>query len=178
LSFFVWLEGTALSEWIRGTPSLWGFPFILYLHTLGLAMIAGLSTAVALGLIAMPIQVQRSPLFHLFPLMWIGLAVNAVSGSLLLIAYPAKALTNPVFYIKIAAIVIAVSIVQWLQRQLTGQSAARLVEQGGTAAWTANPGLLKRAAWTLIGLWVVATMTGRFLAYTHSILLASMGDFR
>jgi hypothetical protein len=178
LSFFVWLEGTALSEWIRGTPSLWGFPFILYLHTLGLALLAGLSTAVALGIVAMPARVRRSPLVHLFPLMWIGLAVNAVSGLLLLIAYPAKALTNPVFYIKITAIVIAVGIVQWLQRQLSGRSALGFVGTDGDAAMTADSGRLKQAAWTLVGLWLTATLTGRFLAYTHSILLASMGDFR
>jgi hypothetical protein len=173
----VWLEGTAPSEWIRGTPSLWGFPFILYLHTLGLALIAGLSTAVALGLLAMPARLTRSPLVQLFPLMWIGLAINAVSGLLLLIAYPAKALTNPVFYIKLAAIVVAVGIVQWLQRQLGGRSAAGAGAPGG-AAITDNPARLKRAAWTLIALWLIATLTGRFLAYTHSILLASMGDFR
>jgi len=178
LSFFVWLEGTALSEWVRGTPSLWGFPFILYLHTLGLALIAGLSTAVALGIVALPAQVKRSPLVQTFPLMWIGLAINAVSGLLLLIAYPAKALTNPVFYIKIIAIVIAVGIVQWLQQQLGGRNAVGVDAMGSDAIATADPGRLKRAAWTLIALWLVATLTGRFLAYTHSILLASMGDFR
>ena len=178
MSFFVWLEGTALSEWIRGTPSLWGFPFILYLHTLGLALIAGLSTAVALGLIAMPAQLSRSPLVQLFPLMWIGLAVNALSGLLLLIAYPAKALTNPVFYIKLVAIAVAVGIVQWLQRQLGGRQTAGVGSPGGGAAATSDLARLKRAAWTLIALWLIATLTGRFLAYTHSILLASMGNFR
>lgn len=178
MSFFVWLEGTALSEWVRGTPSLWGFPFILYLHTLGLALIAGLSSAVALGIIAMPAHVMRAPLGRLFPLMWIGLAINAVSGLLLLAAYPAKALTNPVFYIKIVAIVIAVGIVQWLQRQLSERSTAGFVGTGDVGAMTFDSGRLKRAASTLISLWIVATLTGRFLAYTHSILLASMGDFR
>jgi hypothetical protein len=178
LAFFVWLEGTALSEWVRGTPSLWGFPFILYLHTLGLALIAGLSTAVALGIIAMPAQVLRSPLVRMFPLMWIGLAINALSGLLLLAAYPAKALTNPVFYIKLIAIAIAIGIVQWLQRQLGGRRAADVVPSNAGIATAVRFEQLKKAAWTLIGLWLIATLTGRFLAYTHSILLASMGDFR
>jgi hypothetical protein len=157
---------------------LWGFPFILYLHTLGLALIAGLSTAVALGILAMPAPVKRSPLVHLFPLMWTGLAINAVSGILLLIAYPAKALTNPVFYLKIVAIVIAVGIVQWMQRQFGGRSSFGQTGASVPLAVTAGIDKLKRAAWALIGLWIIATVTGRLLAYTHSILLASMGDFR
>jgi hypothetical protein len=96
----------------------------------------------------------------------------------LLVAYPAKALTNPLFYLKLASIVVAVGIVQWLQRQLGGRPAAGVGATGGETAITVNLTRLKRAAWTLIALWLIATLTGRFLAYTHSILLASMGDFR
>ena len=35
------VEQTALSVWVRESPSLLAFPFILYLHTLGLALLAG-----------------------------------------------------------------------------------------------------------------------------------------
>ena len=189
MSFFIWLESTALSEWIRGSPSLWGFPFILYLHTLGLALIAGLSSAVALFIIALPGPPRRPPLGGLFPLMWLGLGINALSGTLLLIAYPAKALTNPVFYLKLVAIVAAVGIVQWLERKLAGLPAAtspstataaaigRSTLPGGAPAAAASVPGLRRAAWALLGLWLVATTTGRLLAYTHSILLASFAEF-
>jgi hypothetical protein len=192
LSFFIWLESTSLSEWIRGSPSLLGFPFILYLHTLGLALIAGLSSAVALFLIAAPGPRRRPPLGGLFPLMWLGLGINAVSGLLLLIAYPAKALTNPVFYLKLVAIVAAVAIVRWLERRLAGlpgadspaeaaaadvASAPRSIAAGGMPPHAASTADLKRAAWALLGLWLVATTTGRLLAYTHSILLASFAEF-
>ena len=156
MSFFVWLENTAISEWIRTSPSLWGFPFILYLHTLGLALIAGLSSAVALWILVLPAERDRSSLLKLFPLMWTGLAINGLSGIALLITYPAKAMTNPVFYIKLAAIAGACGIVYWLQNRF----AASILH-------------LQRAAWGLLGLWLVATLTGRLLAYTHSILMAS-----
>lgn len=179
MAFFIWLESTALSEWIRGSPSLLGFPFILYLHTLGLALIAGLSSAVALSIIALPGPPRRPPLVGLFPLMWLGLGINAVSGILLLIAYPAKALTNPVFYLKLVAIAAAVGIVQWLQRQMAtlpiGPSAAT-PRAPQVPAVPASPRTFRRAAWSLLGLWLVATTTGRLLAYTHSILLASFAE--
>jgi predicted RND superfamily exporter protein len=163
LGFFVWIEETALSEWIRGSPSLWGFPFILYLHTLGLAMVAGLSSAVALWLLVARQPAQNAPLLQIFPLIWAGLAINAVSGLLLLIAYPAKALTNPVFFIKLTAIAAGIFIVQWLQRELKVEAAP------GQAPSAAK---LKLAAASLLGLWLVATLTGRLLAYTHSIMMA------
>ncbi|HUF73916.1 MAG TPA: hypothetical protein VMR74_13570 [Gammaproteobacteria bacterium] len=188
MSFFIWLESTALSEWIRSSPSLWGFPFILYLHTLGLALIAGLSSAVALFIIAVPGPPRRPPLGGLFPLMWLGLSINALSGMLLLIAYPAKALTNPVFYLKLVAIVAAVGIVRWLERRFAGLPAAtspstaaaalsRSTLPGAAPAAAGSAPDLRRAAWALLGLWLVATTTGRLLAYTHSILLASFAEF-
>jgi hypothetical protein len=100
--------------------------------------------------------------------MWIGLAINVASGIGLLLAYPAKAMTNPVFYIKLIAIAGAVAIVQWLERQASGARPA-----GDTVAG-ASGNRLRSGAWTLIGLWLIATLTGRLLAYTHSILLATL----
>lgn len=171
VSFFVWLEETPLSVWIRESPELWAFPFILYLHTLGLALVAGLSSAIALSVLALPGQRLRAPLDRLFPLIWIGLAINVLSGVALLIAYPAKALTNPVFFIKLTAIAIAVVIVQWLQRQCLGAPA--IAHADGSVTVAASPAQLKRAAWALLALWLIATVSGRLLAYTYSILLAT-----
>ena len=165
MNFFIWLEGTAISEWVRGSPSLWGFPFILFLHTLGLALLAGLSSALACGILFWPERVPRAPVVSLFPLMWIGFGINAVSGLLLLAAYPAKALTNPVFYAKLIAIAIAVVVLQWLRGRLA------LPATGGMKR-------LKHAAWALLALWLTATFTGRLLAYTHTILMASEPQFR
>lgn len=176
MAFFIWLEGTGASVWIRESPSLWGFPFILYLHTLGLALIAGLSTAVALAILFLPERLPRAPLAGLFPLMWLGLAINALSGLALLIAYPAKALTNPVFYIKLVAIAGGVAIVAWLERQWRAGPIASAAA-GAPGAPPGSTPALRRAAGSLIALWAVATLTGRLLAYTHSILLARMGDF-
>ena len=38
---FGWVEATALSYWLRESPSLWAFPFVLILHTVGLAFFVG-----------------------------------------------------------------------------------------------------------------------------------------
>ena len=43
--FFGWLEATTLSTWLRDSPSLWAFPFVLILHTVGLAFMVGANVA-------------------------------------------------------------------------------------------------------------------------------------
>jgi len=182
LGFFIWLEETAISVWIRETPSLLGFPFILYLHTLGLALLAGLSSAVALAILILGERSAIRALLPLFPLMWIGLAINALSGVALLMAYPAKALTNPVFYIKLLAIAGAVGIVQWLNRQFALDTEVAVANAPGSVspaggATARVSAAQRRAAWSLLALWAIATLTGRLLAYTYSVLLASLDVF-
>lgn len=173
MGFFIWLEGTAPSVWIRETPSLLGFPFILYLHTLGLALIAGLSSAVALTILLVPEQAAGARFARLFPWIWAGLAINVASGLALLLAYPAKALTNPDFYLKLISIGIAVAIVGRLARDLR----APLGAGASGAAGGTDIASLRRPAWMLLGLWAIAIVTGRLLAYTHSILMASDPQF-
>jgi len=159
-----WLEATGLSVWIRESPSLLAFPFILYLHTLGLALLAGTSTALALWLLTYGQRFALASLRGLFLVMWLGFGINALSGVLLLVAYPTKALTNPVFYIKLVAVFAAVGILQWLETTtFRGPAAA--------AAHPLRPAV-KVSAWSLLALWGVATLTGRFLAYTYRILMA------
>ena len=45
------------------------------------------------------------PMGRFVPVMWLAFTVNAVTGILLLIGYPTKALTNPLFYIKLSLVV-------------------------------------------------------------------------
>lgn len=80
----------------------------------------------------------------------------------MLTAYPAKALTNPVFYIKLIALSIALVISRHFQVQIARNSIANNPDRH-----IANLALL-----TLL-LWVVTITAGRFLAYTNSVLLAS-----
>ena len=55
--------------------------------------------------------------------MWLGFGINAISGVFLLIAYPTKAFTNPVFYLKLLLIASAVVIMQRMKNRLFGDVA-------------------------------------------------------
>ena len=165
MSWFIWIEESALSVWVREEPSLWGFPFILYLHTLGLALLAGLSVGLDLWLLMLATRVPRVSVAGLYRLMWIGFGVNAVSGVLLLSAYPAKALTNVVFYAKMVMIVLALIALESLRKEVfVGAQAGAPLQLSSRARFFAIASLL---------LWTGTIFTGRLLAYTHHILLAS-----
>ena len=162
MEFFANIERMSLSVWIRESPSLLAFPFILFLHTLGLAMLAGLNVGLDVWLLGR----RKLPPFELpniYRVMWLGFGINAFSGLLLLAAYPAKALTNWVFFLKLLCIVIAL----WVLQHLKGELAGTGEHDVSTRA--------RRLAFASLLLWTVTIFAGRLLAYTHHILLASEG---
>ena len=55
-------------------------------------------------------RVPQSLMRHFYPVAWANLVVVSLSGLLLLTAYPAKALTNPVFYVKLTGVLAALLI--------------------------------------------------------------------
>ena len=115
LTLLASFEQNPFSVWVRESPSLLAFPFILYLHTLGLAMLAGLNVGLDFWLLAR----RTLPSFDLksvYRIMWLGFGINLVSGLALLAAYPAKALTNWVFFAKLTMVVIAM----WVLERMKG----------------------------------------------------------
>ena len=160
--FFRWLEETALSIWVRESPSMFVFPGFLTLHALGMAFLAGTSMAIDLRTLGFASGVKVSAFRKFFPLIGIGLVVNAFSGVMLLIAYPTKALTNPVFYLKLGLIALALIVLRMLDKSVLRNPAFE------TGPVSARGKLL--AAMSLV-FWVGAITSGRLLAYTHSRLL-------
>lgn len=161
--FFVWLESTAFSTWIRDAPTVWAFPAILTCHTIGMGIVAGINTAIALRILGVAPTVPVGEMKRFLPAMWFGFWLNAVSGVLLLIAYPTKALTNPLFYFKLTLIALAVWFVQ-----LIGRRVFRFPISLGARM----PGRARVFAALSIVLWAGAITAGRLLAYTYTRLTA------
>jgi hypothetical protein len=164
LTLLAKIEQIPFSIWVRESPSLLAFPFILYLHTLGLAMLAGLNVGLDFWLLARK-TVPSFDLKGIYRVMWLGFGINLLSGLALLAAYPAKALTNWVFFAKLTAVVLGV----WVLQQLKGELAV-----AGGAARDVSTRARRLAVLSLL-LWAGTILAGRLLAYTYSILLASEG---
>jgi hypothetical protein len=158
---FSWIETTALSVFIRETASLWVFPFILILHTWGLAFLVGANIAIDARALGVALAVPFWSLERYYLVMHVGFWINAVSGVLLLIAYPTKALTNPVFYLKILMIVVALVLAARIRTYMQGAPGPGGPDRTAPA-WLAIASL---ACWT------TAIFAGRFLAYTCSRLM-------
>lgn len=154
--WLLWLETTAFSIWIRESSSLFAFPAILAVHTVGLAFIAGLNAALDLRLLGFVARVPGLTFERFLPLMWLGLWLNALSGVALLIGYPTKALTNPVFYLKLAFIAAALVVLKLVRARLAGSG-----EPTREVRWLAAASL---------ACWAGAIVGGRFLAYTYTRL--------
>src|SRR5262245_18458733 len=103
-AFFIWLEATQPSVFIRESTSVFVFPGILSLHAIGMGLAVGVNAALALRLLRMAPGVPLVEMKRFVPVMWIGFWVNTISGILLLLGYPTKALTNPMFYLKLTLI--------------------------------------------------------------------------
>jgi hypothetical protein len=159
--FLQTIEDTGFSTWLRESESPFAFYFILLFHTFGLALLVGANMIVDFRLLGFARGIPLAPLKRLFGIMWVGFGINAVTGILLVIAYPTKSLTNIDFYVKLALIGFAVWVMQRLKSRVFGEAA--LSEEAMTARG------VTLARWSLF-LWFGAITAGRLLAYTYKYL--------
>lgn len=162
IDFLIWLEETRPSTWMRESGG--AFFSSLVFHSIGMAFVAGIHVVTDLRVLGVAPGVPRSFVRRYLPVLWASLAVVAVSGFALLLAYPAKALTNPVFYFKLAAIAAALWVMRALMRGLLGGSGEDAAPAAGKEKALAAVSLL---------LWTAVITSGRFLAYTAKVMMAS-----
>ena len=160
--FLVWLESTALSRWVVESESMLAFPGILALHAVGMGLAAGLAAVLDLRILGVANGVPLVEFRRFQPVLWGGFWLNAVSGVLLLAGYPTKALTNPVFYLKLLLIAVAMVLFVRIDRMIRASDPS--------APATAQT--LRRMAVTSLVCWGGAIFAGRFLAYTYTRLRA------
>jgi len=163
--YFLWIESTSLNRWLVESTSVFAFPMVLALHTIGLALLVGLNAALDFRILGVASHIPVAEFRRFLPMMWAGFWLNAASGVLLLIAYPTKALTNPVFYLKLVLIGVATAILLVVRRRLLSQ---RVPASGA--------GRAKLLAVASLVCWAGAITAGRLLAYTYSRLTVTRFD--
>jgi hypothetical protein len=126
-----------------------------------MGLLVGASVVIDLRLLGVAKELPLAPLKGLYRIIWIGFWIQIVSGGLLLIAYPTKALTNPDFYIKLTLIGIAVTVMQAIRKRVftdeTLSDSDMMIKGKALAVWS-------------LVLWAGAVTAGRLLAYTYSYL--------
>ncbi len=112
------IENSGFGIWVRESGSIWSYPTIIFLHSLGLSFVVGMSVALDLRIVGFAPRLPLKPLERLYPIMWFGFWLNAASGIALLIADATTMLINPVFYVKMTCVAGAIAVMVVIKRQL------------------------------------------------------------
>jgi len=157
MQFLASVENTRFSIWVRESSSLWAYPTILFMHTVGLGFLVGLNAAIDLRILGFARRMPLAPMERFFGIMWAAFWVNAVSGTMLLVADATK-LTNTVFYIKLGFIALGVVNMVLIRRRIFRDPAldvdARPIGRFG-----------RLLAATSLVFWGGAITAGRLMAY-------------
>jgi hypothetical protein len=149
-----WLTATSLSQAIQTTS--WAIPGIQVIHIICLATLFALALSLSLRIAGRGFAVE--PLASLagrfVPVIWICLVVLFVSGALLIVAEPFRTITNPVFYLKMSLLIVAISLTAWLA------SVARRESEKISAVHVA-------AATVSMLVWAGIIVAGRYIAYVY-----------
>jgi hypothetical protein len=168
MAFLAWLSGSPVGEWV--SSSTWVYPSLLFVHTLGLGILVGLNSAVGLRLLGFAPRIPVPAMKPLFPYMWAGFWVNAVSGSVLFINDAPKKATNPSFIVKLVLIAFAVFVMRALKRH-----AFPMAVNPANSSNPSNPltpivsDRTKILAAVSLLLWAGAITAGRLMAYTQAL---------
>jgi len=154
--FLVSIENMAFSQWVKDAPTIWAFPTILIVHTLGMSIVAGVSAIISLVVLGFWPAVPIKPFARAFPLLWFGFGINAVSGTMMLVADATTKLTSLDFYLKMAFVFAGLYVLIRMRRQIFDDPKLDQVPVTGNA---------KVLAWASLACWFGAIIAGRLLAY-------------
>jgi hypothetical protein len=153
-----WLQALPSSVWLAQSDSIWAYPFVLFLHSIGMALSAGCSAIVVMRVLGVARPLSFKSLRVLVPYFWTGLALNTITGTLLFNAAAERTGTKPIYYVKLACICAAV---------LTLLPVRRFVGEEGDGHESATPTRVRMLAAISLLLWTAVIVTGRLIAYTE-----------
>ena len=156
MGFLSWLESTAYSQWI--VAGLTGWPLMLSMHAVGLAIIVGVMFALNLRVLGLFRPIPLTALRGLMNIGWIGIAMNIFSGLSLFVAQASFYVTNFPFLFKITFVILAIGNLYHMQKILKRDAASW--EAAG-----AVPRLGVALASSSLAFFTIAVVAGRLIAY-------------
>ena len=101
------LEHSGVVTWVHESTSIFAYPSILLLHTIGMALVVGIAAAIDLRILGFAPAIPLAPLERFLPVLWMGFWINAVTGTVLFTIDATAKATSPDFLIKMAFIALA-----------------------------------------------------------------------
>lgn len=159
MNFLAYLEASVFSEWVL--TSMLGFPTLIALHSVGMAVAVGLSIIVTLYLnnIVTGISVVLIP--RLLGIAVWGFILNFITGVVLFISRGPEYMQSVIFLIKLLLVVVSATILFWLKYRMTSSVSTPEIVEIDTMA--------KRLSLLFAVTWVGAVVAGRLIAYLSDI---------
>ena len=158
MDFFQWLENTGFSTWVRESPSIFAFPVILLFHTVGMALCVGVSAGINLRILGFAPSLPLSPLQRLFPILWLGFWVNAITGTVLVMQDATNKLRNVDFFVKMVFIALSLVVLRMIKNRVFKDPQLDRVPLASN---------VKVLAILSLVCWLGAITCGRLLAYVE-----------
>ena len=154
MAFLEWLQHLPIFVTIAESGSIWGYPTILVLHTVGFVFVVGSALIVNARLLGLGRLAPLSEFGLLFPIMWAGFTVNAISGFILFAIAATTKAAQVIFWIKLSLVAMALVVTVPIARIVKGAG-----EQDAVPARGRVLAVMSLVAWT------GAIVAGRLMAY-------------
>jgi len=149
------LEGSAFSQWLLGSNSIWAYPTVLTLHTFGMMVLVGAALMIDVRLLGFGRGIPLGSIKSLFRVMWFAFTLNAITGTMLFVADATKRGTSLLFLVKLALVAVGVATIVLIRRNVYDANPEPVIVSS-TARRLAIASLL---------VWSAAITAGRLLAY-------------
>ncbi|HEY6259299.1 MAG TPA: hypothetical protein VIY51_26265 [Xanthobacteraceae bacterium] len=157
-----WLENTQFSALVRS--ELWGWPLALTLHAFGTAIVIGFILIINLRLLGLFKAIPYAALKRLFPLIWVGVLLQLLSGFALWMTKPTQYVADAAFMLKSSLVIVGIILTLYFYGTVKREAAA------WETAGAVSPRAMKLVAATLL-VWCGVLVMGRLTAHLGSLYI-------
>jgi hypothetical protein len=154
------IEHSGFPTWVRESPSVFAFPTVLLLHTIGMGVVVGIIGGIDLRILGLAPALPLAPMERYYPVAWAGFWTNAVTGTILVMQDATTVFSSWDFYVKMTFIALAVINVVVLKKRVFADPLIDKMPQSTNT---------KILAVTSIFFWLGAITAGRLMAYVGPV---------
>jgi hypothetical protein len=148
MGLLIWIEESGLGIYVR--EDLWGFAIALSMHAVGMAAVLGVVVVTNLRVLGYVSDIPVLSYTNLFPVAWLGFAINLTSGIMLYASHATEYTYQAVFMLKLGLLLLGGILMKVMMNFIR---ANRDVFQ------------VKLISAICLASWVGAVITGRLMAY-------------
>jgi hypothetical protein len=153
------LEASQFSALVK--TELWGWPLALTVHAFGTALIVGFYIIISLRLLGVFQTIPYAAVSRLFPVIWIALVVQILSGFVLVAAKPTRYFADSAFVLKLSLIIVGIILTMYFQGTAKREA----------ASWQVNGVSSRGVKFVAVSLllWCTVLIAGRLAGYLGAL---------